>query len=122
MSKQIVLTLDEHQAGVVSRACEFYCRVFLGQFDEIPYELMFFQPLDDKWCYRREAAEEKLLEARRFIYPELGGMGHSYGVGKFKVSDTAWNVHQVLRHALGDDRKPYALFNETLPECEVKYE
>ena len=122
MSKQITLTMTESQASAVSRACEFFCRIYLGQFQEISYELLFNQPLDDKYCDRRDAADHYLFEARKFIYPELHGIGHSYGVGKFEIADKAWNAYQVLRHALGDDRKPYALFGETLPECSVKEE
>lgn len=120
MSKEIVLTLSWEEAAIVSRACDFYCRVYLGQFQEIPYELMLVQEMaDGEWCYRRETAEEKLLEARSYIYPELRGVGHSYGIGKFPNADTAWNVYQVLRHAMGDGRTPIALFNEKLPTCRV---
>lgn len=120
MSKTINLTLTEEQAKVVSRACEFYCRIYNGQFQEIPFELMIHQNMADAdWCYRRDKAEEKLLEARQYIYPELHGIGHSYGVGKFEVADKAWNVYQVLRYALGDGRKPYAFYGETLPLCSV---
>ena len=120
MNREIMLTLTEDQAAIVSRACEFYCRIFLGQFQEIPFELMFRQSMaDGEWCYRREMAEEKLIEARKFIYPDLCGVGHSYGVGKFPNADMAWNTYQVLRHALGDERRPIALFNEKLPLCQV---
>lgn len=119
--KEYVLTLDKEQAGVLSRACEFYLRVFLGQFNEIAFELLLFQDDDiNKWSYRREKAEEALLNARSYIYPELHGTGHSYGVGKFRCADIAYNIHQVLRHALGDERSPYALFDTTLPGIEVK--
>ena len=120
MSKEISLILTEDQARVVSRACEFYCRVYLGQFQEIPFELMITQSMSDAdWCYRRDEAEKKLLEAREFIYPELHGIGHSYGVGKFEVADKAWNAYQVLRYALGDERRPYAFYGEKLPVCKV---
>ena len=123
MSKEINLILTENQAAIVSRACEFYCRIYNGQFQEIPFELMLHQDMaDGEWCYRREMAEQKLLEARRYIYPDLYGAGHSYGVGKFKVADTAWNAYQVLRYALGDERKPISLFGEKLPECQIKEE
>lgn len=115
------LKLDEHQARVVARACEFYCRIYLGQFQEITDELMLLQNVElSEWCSRRDKAEDLLFEARKYIYPELYGKGHSYGVGKYEQADTAWNAYQVLRHALGDARAPYPLFNSTLPEIEVK--
>lgn len=119
--KKYVLTLDEHEAYVVSRACEFYLRVYLGQFSEISHELLLMQHDEiHDWCERRDNAETYLYKAREYIYPELHGKGHSYGVGKFEVADTAYNVHQVLRHALYDERKPYALFGTKLPGIEVK--
>lgn len=119
--KEYVLTLDEHEARVVSRACEFYLRIYLGQFSEIAFELLLMQHDEiNNWCERRDEAEKYLYKAREYIYPELHGKGHSYGVGKFEVADTAYNVHQVLRHALYDERKPYALFGTTLPGIEVR--
>ena len=81
------LELNEVQAQTVSQACEFFARIKMGQFD-----------------------------ARKAIYPELNGIGHSYGVGKFADADRAFDVYQVLRHALGDPREPFQL-GEPLPSC-----
>ena len=120
MSKEITLKLTEEQAQVINNACEMYSRIWMGQFDEITFRLMMPQPLDGEWLYRREAAEKLLYVARDFIYPELGYKGHSYGVGKFKNADIAFNVHQVLRNVLGDERKPFDVTDAGMPECEVK--
>ena len=116
MNGKIRLTLTEEQASIVSTACEFYARVRMGQFGEIAWNMMSGQPVDSDYCERRENAERCLLEARKYIYPELHGYGHSYGIGKFKDADQAFDVHQVLRNQFGDDRPPFSYYE--LPECE----
>lgn len=114
----IELLLTPEQAEIVSRACEFYARIKMGQFDEIPYLCL---PLDlpgGEYYTRRQEADKSLLEARKHLYPELHGIGHSYGVGKFQDADRAFDVYQVLRYALGDPRTPFT-FDEPLPICTV---
>lgn len=108
----IRLTMSEETAEIVSRACEFYARVKMGQFGEIVW-----------WCaehhYVEEAraAEQAWLEFRKHIYPELHGVGHSYGIGKFEDADRAFDVYQVLRRQFGDSRTPFTLLDE-LPVAE----
>lgn len=109
------LTLTEEQARIVSIACEFYARIRLGQFNEILFRCFDVAPLPDDYYERKEQAERILLEARKHIYPELHGLGHSYGIGKFKDADLSFGVHQVLRHAMGVDRTPFS-YHE-LPKC-----
>lgn len=112
----IKLTLTEEQAKVVSRACEFFCRIKIGQFNEITWELLDYG-LED-YCERRDAIEQFLLAARKLIYPELlYSFGHSYGIGKFDDADMAFDVYQVLRHQLGDWREPFEFYHP-LPKCE----
>lgn len=110
------LTLTEEQAQIVSNACEFYARVRMGQFNEIVWHTLDFGLKSGEYCIRRDEAEKLLLEARKHLYPELHGVGHSYGIGKFEDADQAFDVHQVLRYAMGDDRKPFS-YHE-LPGCE----
>jgi len=114
----IKLTLTEEQARVVARACEFYSRVKIGQFNEITWNLLTLNRDigSDDFCERRDNADKCLLEARKFIYPELHGAGHSYGIGKFKDADLSFDVYQVIRPFFGDDRIPFS-FHE-LPKCE----
>lgn len=69
-----------------------------------------------KALYAYYTANKYLLDARKAIYPELNGIGHSYGVGKFADADRAFDVYQVLRHALGDPREPFQL-GEPLRGC-----
>lgn len=112
------LRLTAEQAEIISKACEFYARIRMGQFDEIPYLCLPLGLQGGEYCSRRQAADKALLEARKFIYPELNGIGHSYGVGKFQDADRAFDVYQVLRYAQGDPRVPYS-FDEPLPICKV---
>lgn len=115
MSDKIQLTLTEEQAKVVSVACEFYSRVRMGQFKEITWHTLDWSIPSDDFCGRLDNAERCLLEARKYIYPELHGWGHSYGIGKFEDADRAFDVHQVLRNQFGDGRTPFSYYD--LPEC-----
>ena len=111
-----ILDLTEEQAKTVAQACEFFARIKMGQFNEIPYRLLSNELHGTDYCTRRNAANKYLLDARKVIYPQLNGIGHSYGAGKFADADRAFDVYQVLRHALGDPREPFQL-GEPLPGC-----
>lgn len=111
-----ILDLNEEQAKTVALACEFFARIKMGQFNEISYLLLVDELPGNDYCTRRDTANKYLLDARKEIYPELTGIGHSYGVGKFADADRAFDIYQVLRHALGDPRKPFQL-GEPLPAC-----
>lgn len=111
-----LLKLNEEQAKICARACEFYARIRMGQFDEI-----LFHCLDvggDEFFDRRDIAEDCLIAARKAIYPELGGRGQSYGIGKFEDADMSFDIYQVLREKFPyDGREPFSYGD--LPECEV---
>lgn len=109
------LEVTEDQLKVLSRACEFYARIAMGQFKEIVWNFLDFRLEVDEYCKRRDLAEHYLLKAREQIYPELHGFGHSYGIGKFKNADMAFDIYQVSRIHLGDARVPFS-FHE-LPVC-----
>ena len=111
-----ILDLTEEQAKTVAQACEFFVRIKMRQFNEIPYLLLSDELHGNDYCTRRDTANKYLLDARKAIYPEHHGVGHSYGVGKFADADRAFDVYQVLRHALGDLREPFPL-GEPLPGC-----
>lgn len=106
----IELTLTDEQAQIVATACEFYARVRMGQFQEIYWRCLEVNGADD-YCARRDAAERELLNARKYIYPELSNsFGHSYGVGKFKDADLSFDVYQVIRREYGDKRPPFSYY------------
>lgn len=113
------LTLTEKQAGVVAAACEFYARMRMGQFQEVSQQMLQLEPGgSDDYLRRREMVDDLLLLARKYVYPDLRGPGHSYGIGKFEDADRAFDVYQVLRqHFPHDGREPFSYHD--LPECEV---
>ena len=112
----IHLELTDEQARIVACACEFYARIRMGQFSEISHHTIDLSLPTDDYCSRREQAEAFLYKARDYIYPELYGPGHSYGYGKFKDADQAFDVYQVIRYANGDNRRPFSYYD--LPKCE----
>ena len=111
-----ILDLNEEQAKTVAQACEFFARIKMGQFQEIPVLCLSKELSGEAYCTQRDIATKHLLDARKAIYPDLNGIGHSYGVGKFPDADRAFDVYQVLRYALGDQREPFQL-GEPLPGC-----
>ena len=112
----IKLTLTDEQAKIVARACEFYARIMMGQFNEIVWHTLDKDLMCDDYCERRDNAEQLLFEARKYLYPELRGVGHSYGIGKFKDADMSFDVYQVIRPFFGDNRTPFSYYE--LPKCE----
>ena len=114
--REFVLTLTEEQARLVAKACEFYTRMRIGQFGEVLHHTLETQDFTEDWCARRESAAAALLYARSFIYPELHGPGHSYGLGKFEDADMTWDVHQALRFVL-DGKEPFSY--DPIPEVTV---
>lgn len=115
----IKLELTEDQARLVGRACEFFARVKIGQFGEILNNCLDVKIQGEEYWDRKAAAEAYLLMARSQIYPDLQGMGHSYGIGRFDDADKAFDVYQVIRYALGG---PVPFSYHELPICtkEVK--
>lgn len=111
-----ILTLNDEQAKIVAQACEFFSRIKFGQFQEISTLCLSNELSEEEHYWQQELATRHLLEARKVIYPELHGISHSYGIGKFPEADRAFEVYQVLRYTLGDQRKPFQ-FREFLPNC-----
>ncbi len=131
--EKYILTLNKEQALTVSKACEFYSRVMMGQFGEIAYETMLQSIKQDDFCARREMMEDLLFQARRLAFPDLMGRGHSYGIGHNVSADRAWNTYQALRYAVAwhehpeggitvDFQKPYPAGGEAVPDCRVEIE
>ena len=110
------LELTEEQAHIVSKACEFFARIRMGQYMEIVHNCLDVK--QEHYSEKREALSRVLLHAREFTHPDLErNFGHSYGMGKYEDADRAFDVHQVIRHALGDDREPFSHYD--LPKCEA---
>lgn len=115
--KKYSLVLTEEQARLVMTACDFYCRMRLGQFQELTYRIMDSLS-DEDFCERRDRADELIFEARKQIFPELRGRGHSYGIGKFKDADQAYDVYQVIRKGLHPDAAPVFSYQKEIPKFE----
>lgn len=106
----IKLELTDEQAKIVATACEFYARMKMGQFGEIIWNCAH-----NHYVEHPGEAERLWLQLRKHIYPDLQGVGHSYGVGKFPEADKAYDVYQVIDYALNGKREPWS--NYDLPKC-----
>lgn len=117
--KTIRLTMTEDEARIVAKACEFYARIAYGQFNEITYHFLDMNLPTDEFCKRRDELEDLLFRARAVLYPDLGRhVGTSYGYGRFKDADKAFDVYELLRIAYGDNR--YPLLTNPYPDMEMK--
>lgn len=113
----IKLTLTDEQANNLAVACEFYARMRYGQFGELVDKCLKLRIPAEGYCERHDKAEDLLLDVRKQIYPDLlRDKGHSYGYGKFKDADMAFDVYQVIRYTFDDDRPPFSYYD--LPKCE----
>ena len=133
-SVRYVLKLREEDARIVSRACELYTRLHIGQLDELVFELMQPQPGDDSFSQKQDIAKSLLMTVRSLMFPELPPFaGASHGAGHTEQDGRAWNVHQVLRNRIAWNNNPdggftvdYSdainLLGFPLPECTVEKE
>lgn len=63
-----ILDLTEEQAKTVAQACEFFARIKMGQFNEIPYLLLSDELHGNDYCTRRDIANKYLLmPGKQFI-------------------------------------------------------
>lgn len=118
--KIIRLTMTEDDARYVANACEFFARVKNGQFKEIIWNFLDIRMDADDFCKRQEQMEDLLYKARAILYPQLGEhIGSSWGYGKFRDADKAFDVYQLLRAALGNGSYPY-FTSSPCPDAERK--
>ena len=111
------IVVSDAQAKLISGVCELYARVRMGQFKEIIWYFLDMKLPSEDYCERRDEAEQLLLNARESIYPDLHGIGHSYGIGKFEDADKVYDVHQAIRYARGHWREPFSYY--PVPKCTV---
>lgn len=123
------LLLTPEQAYIVSRACELYSRLRLGQLHELNDDLLLIQSKDNI-CERRNTANELLFKLKELYFPQLQGLGHSYGVGHDEYADRSWNVHHALRYKMAwtehpeggigvNFDPPWPFMNEPAPPCDT---
>ncbi len=122
----VTLTLTEEQADILLMALDTYSRLKMGQFNAVS-DLFPARDFD------RKAAAAALLAARQTVMPELDPRGY-HGIESREVRDRAriaFDVEQVLRHALSWHRhpeggitvnfdKPYWTSPEPRPRVEIQ--
>lgn len=104
------LTLSETQARTTAEALEFFMRYCIGQFD-VPMVVQC-RPTPPGYnvpegkCQERD---ELLLKLRSLFFPELHGLGHSYGVGnrngqpEQKAAMVAYDLYKHILHEFHKD-------------------
>lgn len=118
--------MTENQARVLMRALDLYSRVRMGQFRTISYLFTPYREFD--WT----VVDYHLDATKRAIFPELDTNAY-YGIFNDEVGDAknAWDIHQVVRHALAwhrnleggitvDFDEPWATSDEPLPTIELE--
>ncbi len=123
-----ILDMSEEQACQVDKALELYARLRMGQWNELIDLCLDYS--DKDFCEKRDVLQQKLMDARKAAYPELHGVGHSYGVGRFEDADSAFEIHKVLRNKIAwtnhpeggfgvDFDPPYSFCGHELAKCEA---
>jgi len=110
---KITLTMDEEIAAVLMRATEYYSRIFCGQYDVIPDEIVrirrshvvghdgekAWNQISSEEYQKCRAAEETLFRAFHIQYPELERYSH-WGLGYSRETDISFNIYQAVRYAI----------------------
>lgn len=127
---QYTLVMSQDQAELISRACELYCRLRCGQLNELCHELL--TPTNtEAYITHRNVTDQLIFSLKRIFFPNLKNSDSYYGVGHDKQADRAFDIHQVLRNTIAQQKPihhPYAVCYDTphqysdlpLPRCEVQ--
>ena len=104
--KKYRLDLTDEQAKITSAALELYARLRNGQWAELADLCLDLS--DEDYAHKKfDLLIPELMRVRQIAYPELAPTwGTSYGVGKFKDSDLAWEIHEVLRNKIAWTEHP----------------
>ncbi len=97
----VTLTLTEEQADILLMSLETYSRLKMGQFNAVT-DLFPARDFD------RGKAAAALQAARQAVMPELDPRGY-YGIRNLEAGEqarVAFDIQQVLRHALAWHRHP----------------
>lgn len=99
------IELDEEQMETVIHSLEFYYRIYIGQWQEIPRELIDLN--DNEYLEKYDETCSLLMDARKVVYPELpADTSTNYSVTKFDKSINAMEIHEVLRHCRAWAKNP----------------
>ena len=123
-----VLRLNSDQAHVLSRACEFYARMHIGQLNEIRWDLSISR---GNCNIDYDLVDYAINILRHQLFPDLVHPGASLSIwDNNPTAEHAWNIYQVIRYALAwqehpeggitvNFHDPMQLGKEPLPKCEV---
>ena len=105
----MLLKISKNEAQKLIECLDLYSRVFMGQYDQILFQIRFSRirskaGLTDYYM-REEEIEEALHKARNLALPDAKhfGFNGSYGIWSDKNdmrSIIAYDIQQVLRHSL----------------------
>jgi hypothetical protein len=130
---EYVLHMNAETAHIVARACEFYARIIMGQFEEVQHLTVW--PVgenDPTFGERIQKCSDALREAKRAAFPEFPAPDHHYHkVGRSRDGDTAWNVYQAVRYIkawhehpeggyIVNFHRPMKNSDAPMPRCEVR--
>ena len=126
------LEMNEKQARTVIDALDFFMRMRIGQWDELRKLCWVFGNIAGTQEYetKRDAIDEKLMEARQIAMPELT-RNASWGVYKFNNTERAFNILKAVRSCIAWHNNPKGGYGviydrplainvmEEMPNCEV---
>lgn len=127
------LSMNTKQAKLLVTACEFYCRMMLGQWNELSWHTLNLKDGNfDKRIQDKDEVDKLLMQARALTWPDLGNYsGRSWGVGHDKNTDIVWEIYEVLRNKIAwkehpeggdtvDFSTPISFSGEKLVDCKVE--
>lgn len=125
---QYKLTINEHQAKVISFALDFYSRISGGQFEQIVHRFDWQNSKEDNVSIKATA----LLVDLKCVLTGLNKSEHNIGLGNIcEDGKIAYDLHQVIRHKLAntdsssshpdsvDFNVPRQVSNEALAEIDL---
>lgn len=99
------IELNEEQLHVLSRACELYARVQIGQIREALDELPLAYPIDsESWNEDKETIGRIIS---KHTIDNVDGWRSSLGISNEQTHESAkvsYDIHQAIRHKLSWDR------------------
>lgn len=101
---KILLEVNEQQAETLKKALELFGRIGMGQLHDLEYH-----PAFESRSYDMGIIDDYLDKVKEEVFKDLYGRGHSYGIRHEKTHETskeAFDMYQVIRHALAWHRDP----------------
>lgn len=98
MNNKYVLVLSKNQLHAINVAVEVLARLKIGQIKPALDQCLDKNGNSNVLSWEKETAIEAIIK------PELGlSLNQSWGVGKFKIADLYWDLHEVIRNIMSWD-------------------